>query len=276
MESRNHHEPPGGQGVKGELRGDRLPGGRDPASWHSRFGRFLAGAAEAVGTRLGSIPTLILLLAGGLIVAVVLTTAFAGVYDAVTEGDGVAELDHPLLAFAKTLRSPGLDLLATAYTDLGGTVGMPILAVLATITLAWRRRSWTPVILIPAAALGSLLMTVSGKPFFGRSRPALSDAVPPYEHSASFPSGHALNSIVIAGIVAYLIILRLRSRRSQYLTIAAAACFALLMGLSRVFLGHHWFTDVLAAWALGAAWLAVVITAHRMYLTVRHKTRAPK
>ncbi|MGF9664133.1 phosphatase PAP2 family protein [Arthrobacter crystallopoietes] len=266
------HKPPGGQGVAGELRGDRLPGGRDPASWHSRFGRFLASAAEKAGDRLGPNPTLILLLAAGVIIAVVLTAAFAGVYDAVTEGDGVAELDHPMLAYAKTLRSPGVDLLATAYTDLGGTVGMPILAVLATVTLAWHRRSWTPVILIPAAALGSLLMTVSGKPFFGRSRPALSDAVPPYEHSASFPSGHALNSIVIAGIVAYLIILRLRSRRGQYLTIAAAGCFALLMGLSRVFLGHHWFTDVLAAWALGAAWLAVVITAHRMYLTVRHRT----
>jgi undecaprenyl-diphosphatase len=84
--------------------------------------------------------------------------------------------------------------------------------------------------------------------------------------------------VVIAGIVAYLIILRLHSNRARILTAAAAALFAVAIGLSRVFLGHHWLTDVLAAWALGAAWLAIVITAHRLYLTVRkhHEPRDVK
>ena len=148
---------------------------------------------------------------------------------------------------------------------------MPLLALTVMGALAYRRRSWTPVILIVTAGLGSLLMTIAGKRLIGRTRPDLSDAVPPYEYSASFPSGHSLNAVVIAGIVAYLIILRLKTARSRILTGAAAAVFAAAMGLSRVYLGHHWLTDVLAAWALGAAWLALVITAHRLYLTVRKR-----
>jgi undecaprenyl-diphosphatase len=146
---------------------------------------------------------------------------------------------------------------------------MPIVAGIIMLVLALRRRSWTPVILIAAAAAGSLLMTVAGKQLIGRARPPLADAVPPYEHSASFPSGHALNAVVIAGVVAYLLVLRQHSPGARMLTIAVAALFALTIGLSRVFLGHHWFTDVLAAWTLGAAWLALVITAHRLYLTTR-------
>lgn len=260
-------------GLPGELRRDRFVGEQDLTRWKSRFGRFLAGSAHRLAARLGPHAALILTLALGVLIATALTAIFAQVYDSVTEADGVAGLDHPLLDAAKSIRSPAFDTVMTAYTNVGGTIGMPVLGLVATVTLAWRRRSWTPVILILTAAAGSLLMTIAGKPLFGRSRPSLGDAIAPYEYSAAFPSGHALNSFVIAGVVAYLIVLRQSTRRGRVLTITVAALFALTMGLSRVYLGHHWFTDVLSAWALGAAWLALVITAHRLYLTTqKHRT----
>jgi len=74
---------------------------------------------------------------------------------------------------------------------------------------------------------------------------------------------------VIVGIVAYLLILRQRSRVARTLTIVVAIGIAVLTGLTRILLGAHWLTDVLAGWLLGAAWLALVITAHRLYLTTR-------
>jgi undecaprenyl-diphosphatase len=262
---------PADQGVSGELRQDGRVGKQDLTRWKSPLGRWLARLVGQLAALLGPHGALILTLAFGVLLAVLLTAGFAEVYESVTEADGVAGLDHPLLEAAKSVRSPELNSVVTAYTNLGGTIGMPILGLLATVTLAWMRRSWTPVILVPAAAAGSLLMTIAGKPLFGRARPSLSDAIAPFEHSPSFPSGHALNSIVIAGIVAYLIVLRQETRRARVLTIVIAAVFAFTIGLSRVYLGHHWFTDVLSAWALGAAWLVVVITAHRLYLTTRQR-----
>jgi uncharacterized protein (TIGR03382 family) len=265
---------PADEGVPGEIRHDRFVGGQDLTRWNTRAGRFLARTVQRVSDHLGPHGALLLTLFLGAAIAAGLTTVFAQVYESVVETDGVAALDHPVLAAGKSVRSPALDAVVTAYTDVGGTIGMPVLALTAAAVLAARRRSWTPVILIVAAGAGSLAMTIAGKRLIGRTRPDLSDAVPPYEYSASFPSGHSLNSVVIAGIVAYLIILRLKTARSRVLTAAAAAVFALTMGLSRVYLGHHWLTDVLAAWALGAAWLALVITAHRLYLTAR-KHRPP-
>jgi undecaprenyl-diphosphatase len=263
----NSKEPE--KGVPAELNRDRFVGRQDLTRWHSPLGQGLAKLMHWIALRIGAHVALIITLLVGVVLAVGLTTLFAGIYDAVTEADGVAGLDHPLLNYMMSIRSPWLDSAATAYTNVGGTIGMPILAVIVMVLLAIRRRSWTPVILIGAAGGGSLLMTIAGKQLFGRSRPPLSDAIAPFEYSPSFPSGHSLNSFVIAGIVAYLIVLRRKTVAGRVVTIAVAALFALTIGLSRVFLGHHWFTDVLGAWVLGAAWLALVITAHRLYLTSR-------
>lgn len=256
-------EPP----VRGPAE-ERFVGGRDLTRWTTPQGKLLARWMRRISSILGPHAALILTLAAGALVAVLLTIASTEIYEAVTEGDGVAELDRPALQAAESVRSPWLNTAVTAFTNIGGPIGMPILAVLVLLILTFRRRSRTPAILMVTAAGGALLMTVVAKQFIGRARPALADAVPPFESSASFPSGHSLNAVVIAGIVAYLLMLRQTSRRSRFLTGGAAVLFALAMGLSRVYLGHHWFTDVLVAWTLGVAWLALVITAHRLYLTV--------
>jgi undecaprenyl-diphosphatase len=149
---------------------------------------------------------------------------------------------------------------------------MTIIAGCATALMVWRWRSRTPLVLMGIAVAGSLTMTVVGKAAVGRARPPRVDAVPPFESSFSFPSGHALNSTVIAGMIAYLVVRRLESRLARVAAIAAAGLWAVSIGLSRVFLGHHWLTDVMFGWVIGLAWLSIVITAHRLFLTVR-KTR---
>lgn len=249
---------------------DHHVGTRDLTRWTTPLGRFLVTCVRSVAQWIGPRWALLLLLVVGIGAAVSLTVASAEVYEAVVEEDGIAALDRPALNAALELREPWLNGAATAFTHLGGPIGMPILATCAVLALTLVRRSVTPLILMVVAAGGSLLMTVLGKDAIGRLRPDLQYAVPPFEMSPSFPSGHTLNAVVISGITAYLLVLRQHSKRARALTITAAVLFAFIMGLTRVYLGHHWVTDVAVAWTLGLAWLALVITAHRLLLTFRN------
>lgn len=260
---------PNKDGPAGEIHQDRFVGTRDLTSWPTPVGRYLQTGVHKLARRLGPHSTLILILVVGLAVAFALSVVVVRIYDSVADANGVAGFDKPLLTYVMTLRSPVLDKIITGYTDIAGPIGMPIIAVVALLVLSIHRRSWTPAILTVAAGAGSLLMTIAGKDLIGRVRPPLVDAVPPYEYSPSFPSGHSLNAVVIAGIIIYLLILRQKSLRTRIVIVTVGVLFALTIGLSRVFLGHHWLTDVLAGWLLGALWLSMVITAHRLYLTVR-------
>ena len=263
------------QGSREELERDTTIGHVDITRWPTPPGRAAAKRVVVASRRIGTRAALLLTLAVGALVALALSFVASRVYNSVTESHGIAGLDQPILQIAIQARSPVLDVIVTGYTDIAGSIGMPIIAVAAILILSLRRRSWTPAILIAAAGLGSMAMTIAGKDIIGRVRPPLAEAVPPYEYSPSFPSGHTLSSVAVAGTIAYLLILRQTSTVARTLTVAGAAVFALTIGLSRVFLGHHWFTDVVAAWLLGSAWLALVITAHRLYITAR-RTRNPE
>ncbi|MFE4543317.1 phosphatase PAP2 family protein [Arthrobacter sp. NPDC056727] len=215
----------------------------------------------------------ITLIVGGILV-VTLTLLSAQVYDAVVDQNGVSGLDKPALQLAKEYRNPGLDTAVTAFTNVGGGIGMPILASILVAWLIYASRSWRPLILVGGAAAVSVTATSVGKTLLGRTRPDHIDAVPPFEFSPSFPSGHTLNTTVVIGIVVYLVCLELRKTSARTWVVAAGAVFIIAMGLSRVFLGHHWLTDVMAAWLIGAAWVGVVILAHRLFHHFRRREHA--
>jgi undecaprenyl-diphosphatase len=215
----------------------------------------------------------ITMLIGGVVV-VVLALLSAEVYDNVVDSAGLANLDKPTLAFMEQLRSPGLDAFVTGFTNIGGGIGMPILASILTAWLIWVSRTWRPLILVGGAAAVSVTATSVGKKLIGRTRPDHADAVPPYENSPSFPSGHTLNTTVVIGLVVYLACLQVQRTVARVSLITAGALFIFAMGMSRVFLGHHWMTDVIIGWVLGLAWVGIVILAHRLFHVLRHREHA--
>ena len=256
-------------------------GDRDLAQWRTRTGQRFVGLVARVVLLVGrvwrwslaNLALVITVLVGG---AVILgaTILAAEVYDAVVDSDGLAALDRPVLDAAVASRTSTSERFVTHFTDLGGTVGMPLIALVVVVVLAVRRRSWLPVVLMGIAAAGSVLVTVLGKDLAGRARPPVTLAVPPLETSPSFPSGHTLNATVVLGISAYLVMLGRKHLRSRLLVASVVVVFVVAMGLSRVWLGHHWLTDVIAGWLVGLAWLGTVVTAHRVKVTLDRVQRA--
>lgn len=215
----------------------------------------------------------------GLIGAVLFAALLVGsawVYDAVVDADGVSGLDRPVLDWMISQRTPASALWVTVFTNLGRTVPMVVIATSITLALYLHYHRRTIWVLMLVAAGGSISFTLIGKPMFGRVRPPEAAAVAPFETDFSFPSGHTLNSTVVAGMLAYLVVWLTRRTWLRVAAVTGAVLWAVAMGLSRVFLGHHWLTDVMFAWLFGLAWLTLLITAHRVLLHLRPRpsTRA--
>ncbi|MDJ0391020.1 phosphatase PAP2 family protein [Roseomonas sp. E05] len=150
---------------------------------------------------------------------------------------------------------PWLEVVGRDFTALGGTSVLTFLVVTVVLYLALARKR-AEALTLSASALGALALESGLKDGYGRPRP---DLVPHAMRvfTASFPSGHATLSAAVFLTVGALLARVQPDRRLKVYVSSVATLLALIVGLSRVYLGVHWPTDVLAGWTLGAAWAAV-------------------
>ncbi len=193
------------------------------------------------------------------------TAGFVGLLDWVNEKEDLSLLDEPLLEWLAAHRTPGLSSFMTVVTTLFGPVVLPL--VVAGVALLWWRVSrswWHPALLVAAMALSSALTLVL-KAAVGRSRP-LADlmAIPGYETSGSFPSGHTIGAATLVLVGGYLL-WHEDADASWRLTAWTVLSFAIVgtVALSRLYLGYHFLTDVLAGACVGVAVLGVVVGIER-------------
>lgn len=190
------------------------------------------------------------------------------VYEAVTEGDGVAQLDQPVLDLVVANRGPVLTWFATAVTFLADRIMIPVFAIVAIAVFTKLRRSWMPTVVMVTGMLGSLLLTVVGKNIAGRDRPPEELALPPFETSPAFPSGHTQNSTVLVVLIGYLVIRTVERTWLRRTLLGVLAAFPVFVALSRVYLGQHWLTDTMAGGLVGLAWGLAVVVAHKVLRAV--------
>lgn len=187
--------------------------------------------------------------------------AMAKLASEVIEGDTFA-IDKAIVrglrtaADASELIGPAwLKLAVIDLTALGGAPVLTLVTVLATGSLIAMRRYSTAGFVVLSVSCGAILSFVI-KGIFVRPRPEI---VPHLVEatSTSFPSGHAMNSAIVYLTLAVLLARSEANRQIQFYLIGAAIFLTLLVGTTRVLLGVHWPSDVLAGWVIGASWAAL-------------------
>ncbi|MFO1037464.1 MAG: phosphatase PAP2 family protein [Geminicoccaceae bacterium] len=184
--------------------------------------------------------------------------AFFWIAEEVGEGDS-ASLDRAVLLLFRSaadptdpLGPPWLEGAVRDITALGGVTVLTIVTIVVTLYL-WLARYRREAVFLLCAIIGAALLAHGIKLMIERPRP---DLVPHgvEVYTASFPSGHATGAAATWLTLGTLTARFSPRRRLKVLAIGTGVTLALLIGLSRIYLGVHWPSDVLAGWTLGAAW----------------------
>jgi membrane-associated phospholipid phosphatase len=188
---------------------------------------------------------------------------FFNLADDIRGQEGVWRFDHDGLNLGRSLRTPARTALARTVSDLARPDVMTALGA-ASILIAWRSARWRNEAILMAVTLsggGTIIGTIKYR--YARQRPSLAEALAT-EETFSFPSGHSFIALCFYGTLAYWW-MKGKPLPERLGIGAAGASFIALVGASRVYLGVHYPSDVLAGYAAAFPWLTACLTAYEKY-----------
>lgn len=193
----------------------------------------------------------------GLAALVASTCLFGVILEDVLARDEIAVFDAPIVRFVAENRVAWLTFVMKGVSQLGRAEFIIILTVAAGLYFHQRTGQWRPLLLLLAAAGGAGVLDLIAKLVIAQPRPPAVWMVVPATGYA-FPSGHTTLSAVYFTLAHFSARVR-HTWRAKVFIYTVAVAIAFLIGVSRVYLGAHWPTDVVGGWALAVAWLAILL-----------------
>jgi membrane-associated phospholipid phosphatase len=189
-----------------------------------------------------------------LLLLIIAALVFGAIAEDVVTRDPLTITDARFSAWLNGHRLPSLTQAMLLITHVHSLLGVTVMTI-AVCAYLWIKRLRVWVLRLTLAVFGGMLLNPLLKHVFMRERPHLSDPLVTLT-TYSFPSGHTLMATVFYGTLCVLVVSRAHHWRWRLLAIAVAGLMILLVGFSRIYLGAHYLSDVLAAIAEGLAWLA--------------------
>lgn len=193
----------------------------------------------------------------GVITLLIAVLVFGHIAEEVFTADTIVMLDLQVSFWFHAHATAALTTFFVFFTNLHGTVGALALTLLFTVFLA-QKKAWDWVLRVALAVPLGMLLNVLLKNIFQRARPS-------FEHplltltTYSFPSGHTAAATLLYGVVAAYLVCTCRGWQ-RVLMVCLAVVMVALVGLSRIYLGAHYLSDVVAAIASSTGWLAIALT----------------
>lgn len=212
--------------------------------------------------------TLLAILGVGFVVAIGTGAVFLAMAEMMRDQSELLQrIDQSVWRGAHRFRNPGATYFFLVFTVLGTGVGLGVVVLLISCALILRgHRQWAAFLVVTAAGGG--LLNHALKVIFARARPDMAEALW-RSHSYSFPSGHAMGSLVVFGALVYLVIRGAQTWRVRSAAVALAICMVGAISVSRIYLGVHWFSDIVAGLAAGLVWLATTTATYEVYRRMR-------
>jgi membrane-associated phospholipid phosphatase len=204
-----------------------------------------------------------LLLLGALLIAATALFVFGWVAEEMLEGD-TQQFDAFVRTAVHQLATPGLTRLMQVFSFLGSVAAVTAMCLVVICVSLYFRHARTAA-LLAITMLGVAALDVALKLAFHRPRPVAFFGATP--SSYSFPSGHALGSLCFYGILAAILAASARGRGTKFCVWTAAVVLVGMIGFSRIYLGVHYPSDVIAGYCAGAVWLGAVVFLDRSLRT---------
>ncbi|UVI29509.1 phosphatase PAP2 family protein [Paenibacillus spongiae] len=182
--------------------------------------------------------------------------------------DKLMSFDLAIIRTVQGWENPALTRVMKAVTKLGSSSVVIPLVLLTAVVLFVVLKHRKELVLLIGAMVGSALLNELLKLLYHRARPDIHRIIE--ETGYSFPSGHSMAAFTFYGILTYLLWRHMPSRGWRVGLVIIAACFILTIGLSRVYLGVHYPSDLLGGYWASACWIAVCVKLFRRYGGVKY------